>query len=371
MSEWHNYQIYYTDTDQLILDCIYPVLAKYDDQLETSFWERHYAGGPHVRVRLRGATEAVARVGDELITEARRYMFSYPSKPLNNYSSGVAQRLMEMEGEAAEPDDLVYRVNEIRERPYQRLSHHLASDDAVDLLEQFLHDCMPLAVAILTANQPKHDQMLRLYFLEALFVSGDLPRGSVSFKSHWEGFATSLATGELSTRVRRNYEEQRETIKKIMLDVKTHYDNHTLDSDPVLKYWYAILQNTGKSAETTLKAGKHLTFQMTSTDEVRLAWQSLTMQKADENPFLRTLYDDERFMACIQYEPRMLVPRVLTNLLYSLVAVVGLKAIDKMALCYYAHKAVEDHFGCDLIQILQETIKSVVDEHGHRLAQPS
>lgn len=50
--EWRNYQIYYTDVDRLIVECAAPLTDRLRPATRTAFWERHYAGGPHLRVRV-------------------------------------------------------------------------------------------------------------------------------------------------------------------------------------------------------------------------------------------------------------------------------------------------------------------------------
>jgi hypothetical protein len=117
-----------------------------------------------------------------------------------------------------------------------------------------------------------------------------------------------------------------------------------------------------------LDSGRHVTIQATNLEEARWSKQYMEERGLEQNPFLNTLWGDERFMASIQYEYSMLWPRVLTNLLYSLAAVVGLKLIDKMTLCYYAHRAAEDYFECDLTDILKETVKEIIDKNKHRFS---
>lgn len=369
MGEWRNYHIYYTDVDRLITECVYPLLSRRDDSLETCFFERHYAGGAHLRVRLRGEAGAVEDAGAELVREAERFIAAHPSEPVENYSPQFAAKLLELEDEPAEPDDLVYRVNEVRSRPYQRLQHRLASDEAASLLADFLHDCMPLAVDIIRAERPKQEQLLRLYFLEARSATGDVRHGCVSFKSHWEGLAMNFSSPALNERIKANYAQQRELIRGLLLEVMAHCDQDTLDSDPVLGPWHELLTRYERRAQAILAQGTHLTFQYSTVDNVRQAREYVEAHMWEESPFLRTLYQDERFMASIQHETDFLLPRVLTNLLYSLLALVGLGMIDKMALCFYAHRIVEDHYGCDLTEILRQTARRIVDKNKHRFAE--
>jgi hypothetical protein len=369
MGEWRNYHIYYTDLDRLILECVYPLLERHQEHLEKCFWERHYAGGPHVRVRLHGSADDVSKAASELVAEATSYMTRFPSAPQTNYSSQLAKKMVEMEDEPSEPEDLAYRVNEIHERPYQRLNHRLVSDEAARLLEDFLQDIMPIVAAILKAPLPKLEQMLRIYFVDALFGSKDLPHGCVSFKSHWEGLAMNYSNPRLNDRIESNYAQKRERIRELMLDVKEHFENKTLENDPILKGWVDIVTRYSERTRTVLETGQHITPQYETIENVRLAKQNLEEHMWQDSNFLRTLYGDERFLALVQYEPKFLVPRVMVNLLYRLLGMIGLNVIDKMALCYYAHRIVEDHFQCDLTDFLKENMEKIVNRHAHRLTQ--
>lgn len=61
-----------------------------------------------------------------------------------------------------------------------------------------------------------------------------------------------------------------------------------------------------------------------------------------------------------------MVPRVLTNLLYQFVATVGIGPIDRMALCYFAFRTAEEHFACDLGEILKANIAQTVAANSDR-----
>lgn len=368
MSYWRNYHIYYTNVDDLILECVYPLLQRKDPLLETCFWERHYAGGAHLRVRLRGSDEAINGVGAELVRQARQFITERPSVPSLNYSEDAARKLLEMEQEAPYPDDLTYRVDAIIERPYQRLDHKSISDEAAALLEDFLHDCMPLAVIVLSQPQLKVEQMLRLYFFQALFVNGSLPHGCVSYKSHWEGFALLSAPAQLSERIKANYSQQIKMIREVMLEVKENFEGQTLIQHPVLSGWNDLLLKFGEQAKLLLDSGKNINTRFIDTEHALRAMQGLGTQRIKHSRFLSAFYSDERFLVSLQYDRSILWPRILINLLYSFLSVVGLSVVERMSLCYYAHRAVEDYVQYDLTEILQDTINKVMSKQSHRFA---
>jgi hypothetical protein len=367
MTEWKNYQIYYGDLDRLITECVYPLLQPLAPKLEKCFFERHYAGGTHLRVRMNGDAALLEAAAAEFMEPVKRFLEAYPGEPSVKYSPELARQMLEMENEEHAPEDLVYRVNEICERPYQRLRHRLASDQAAFLLEDFLQDCMPLVDAILRAPSSKAEELLRLYFLQALFVGGEISRGSVSYKAHWEGFAAGFRSRTAVDRIRSDYDRDREQIRELMLGVKQTLERERHGTDPVLGKWHALLLVYRQRAKEALDRGDQITRQPEDVATVREAKQAVMANMREDSAFLRSLFDDERFMALFQFDHSLLWPRILTNLLYILVAAVGLNMIERMALCYFASRCVEDYCRCDLTVTLQETIRNVVAEHGHRV----
>ena len=77
MGEWRNYHIFYTDLNRLIVECVYPVLERSEQYLKNCFWERHYAGGPHLRVRLHGSADDVSKAASEFVAEANSSLLSF------------------------------------------------------------------------------------------------------------------------------------------------------------------------------------------------------------------------------------------------------------------------------------------------------
>jgi len=369
MMEWRNYHVHYADLDRLLVECVYPLLRTAEDELTTCFWERHYAGGPHLRVRFRGTPERLAGICEAFVAKVGDYLAAHPSVPLHSYSAERAAAMAAMENETLAPADLVYRCNEICARPYQRIHHNLASDDAAVLAEDFLHDSMPLAAEVLRSGRPKREQVLQLYFLQALALTGDVPRGCVSYKSHWEGFAATLATPAVIDRVHATYLRQAGQIRELMLEVVDRYRAGDVGGEPLLVGWLALVNQYQVRARTAIESGLHVTVQARTRKQARESRRRAEGKLRRDSAFLRVLWSDERFMALIQYDQRFLTPRIMTNLLYFFVSAVGLNALDKMSLCYYAHRAAEEHYECDLNQILERTIARVVEEHAHRLVE--
>ncbi len=368
MSEWRGYHIYYSQLDPLILGCVHPFLERAGARLERCFWERHYAGGPHLRIRLRGPTDEVQNLGKMLVHEANLYVAEHPSPDLSTYSEVHAAALMTKEGEEATPEALRYRNNTVEEHPYSR-RETFVSDAAEALAEDFRHDSMPLAAFVLRLSIPRSESLLRLFFLQALLVSrGDMPSGCVSCKSHWEGFAATFGAPQAIERIRESQRSNREAVLGVMKDVADKFERGMLDQDPLLVGWRDLLEKYRSRTRRELAEGKQITEQPRTIEEAREARARVLRNQHTGSAFVQTFWSDERFIASIQYEPAWLVPRVLMNLLYQFVATVGIGPIDRMALCYYVYRAAEEHYRCDLTEILKGNVARTVATHAERWA---
>jgi Lantibiotic biosynthesis dehydratase C-term len=365
MSEWRAWHLYYGDLNRLLLECVHPFLERHAGEVDTWFWQRHYAGGPHLRVRLKGAPWMLAAAGAGLVREAEAFMAANPSEDVA-YAPERAAKLMEMEGETPADGELAYRNNAVEEAPYRRDAHGLASEEALGMAEDFRRDSAGVVVDALRGPVPLREQLLRLYFAQFLAVGGSLPAGAVASKSHWEGFAATFASAEAVERIRATYERERETIHRSLLHVASWWNGEA--DDALLTRWAALLAAYDARAGAVIRGGTHLTKQITTLDELEHAREVAGRSIQRDSDFLSALYGDRHFLAAIQFEPAFLVPRVLVNLLYMLVAAAGVSPVEKMALCHFASRAVEEHFGCDLTELLRENMRRVSGAHAQRLA---
>lgn len=364
MSCWRKYHVYYSDVDRLIVECVFPCLQRLEGRLETSFWERHYVGGPNLRVLVRGSASSVADAGRDLVRTVEAFLAHYPSENVP-YSETRAAALVQLEGSTVDNGELTYRNNVVEEHPPESDQHRYASDAAADLVARFRHDMTPLAAQLIGSRRPKREELLRLFFLQPLVVcQGNLPAGCVSYRSHWEGFSVTTAP-DVIARIRDTYSRNRERIIDLMLAVVARHEQGP-DHDPLLSSWSALLSRYAREAREILADGTPLTKQPSTPDDVRRLRGSQPDALRQRSPFARVLGSDDRFLPSTQYEPAFLVPRVLTNLLYILVASVGLNPVERMALCYFTYSAAEEHYRRDLTETLQQTVSQIVEKHASR-----
>jgi hypothetical protein len=362
MTEWRNLHLHYTELDRILLDVVAPFLESVAGRLERRYWERGHAGGPHLRVCLRAPRRELDEIVPHLRRRAEDYFRERPAAPLAVYSEDRAASMVLQDGDHLEGVDLTYRNNQVVEPPYPSRRHPYVSTEAETLAQDFRHDSHPLAIEVLRGAIPKREQMLRLFLVHAAHLTrGDIVRGSVSFKSHWEGFAATFGHEEVLERIGHTYEANRTSIRRLLQEVLSV----ETDGEPLRGAWESLMDSYRVRANGILRAGGQITPQPSTLEEARRVREDALGAMRRGSAFVERLWADEHFIASIQYEPRFLVPRVLTNLLYVLHASIGLSVLDKMALCHFAFRSVEEHYDCNLDDVLVENIARISSAHRH------
>lgn len=365
---WKSFHIYYSDIDRLILECVHPFLENCGAVLGKHFWERHYAGGPHLRVCLHGMKSYVEEVGGQLQDHVNQFLSGHPSPNSERYSESRAAALLELEGLSPHKEDLAYRNNVILERIYPMHPEVYASPEVAELAESFRHDSNPLVVKLMTSSRSRHEEVLRLYFGLALYVGrGSYPAGSISFKSHWEGFSVTIQAEEAISRIQKSYQDRSGQVVAIMSRVKEQYLQDRFAQDSVLWGWFDLLRKYSQATRKMFEAGRLFSQNPGTVAEAGVIRDRFLKRIQRESSFVRKLWADHRFLFLMQYDLAFQVSRTLVNLLYSLAAAAGLTPIDKMALCYFAYRTVEESHGCNLDNLLECNIGKVLRDHEHRL----
>lgn len=371
---WLAYHVFHTDVERVIGEVIAPwrVAAV---AVERRYWERHYAGGRHVRVRLRGQPASLAEAGLALERAVAAFLAASPGAIDPGYSPARAAQLLARERGQVDATDLTYRTNVCERHAYAGPETTYPSPEARELAITFRHDVMPVAEAVLAAPVPRLELALALYAVQAQVACGDdLREGFVSAKSHWEGFAAAFPAEVAVERVRETYARHRDGARRVIESVECWTRDGAaevvapLGGAALLGAWRALLTTYATRVTALLAEGVRLTDQPSTPAHAREVRAQVHRRMSRDSAFIQTLWADERFMASVQFEPAFLVPRMLVNLFYMLLPLVGLNPIDKMAVCYFAHRTIEERDGCDLNDILRRNIAAVSAAHAHRWA---
>jgi hypothetical protein len=357
MKTWRNWHIYYSDPNRLLRDCLRDLVADRGG-LKKLFWVRHYAGGAHIRVRAHGSVGAVEQFSEYFVPAVESFLLKMPSLVDRDYSSTRAGALLSIEEGSLEGVDLGYRVNEIIPSPYDRENHGLPSASSLDLLEDFYERCGSLAIETLSSERGVLVEALRFYYLMLIHATGSVERGAVSAKSHWSGFAAFRLNPALVAAVQESYSEQRQLVQGVLREVIAFGENPGAPGDDLLNEWNTILGHYRSKARELLAGGQELCFHLTSLQAKRQREQ-IREETFQTYPFLGELWRDPSFLSAMRSDIHLALPRVLTNLYYAMIGPqLGLRAIDKIALCYFVFTSVEEHFHCNLTDTLSANVAS-------------
>jgi hypothetical protein len=307
-------------------------------------------------LRFTASPECTLQLDKALMRHIETFLQARPSIPVRTYSADKCREMLVLDGEDRSSDDYRYRVNEICRVPYQRFTNGVPSYATVAIIEDFLQDVRSLTVWTILQPDAVRLNVLRLYFWTALFLCEDLPRGSVSYKSHWSGFAASCRNRALIDRIRLSYVDRTQQLAKIMCEVRMCHGKTTSAPSYLLAQWQSLLEKYSQRVNAEISNGMELTPRMKSVADVRKGREWVARNVIEECDFLNLLYDSDDNLVLLGQNHGATVARVLTNLLYIFVPLVGLNYLDKMCLCHYAYRTVEDYFHCDLTDIANDTL---------------
>lgn len=345
--------------DQILRDLVCPFLESSTEGVRRAFFERHYAGGPHVRVRFLGDQRAVDRAADEFRNKVDLFLGSYPSSPLENYSAERAREMMEAEGQLPAAGELEYRVNCAIEAPYRRREPGVDPTPLTRLLETFLHDCTPIVNRILHSPSPKIESALRIFFAQAdLAGQGYMCSGAVAFRAHWEGFAGLMQNRKLIDRIRRNYVDQKQTIGRLLAETIAFRSGSAAEADGIVSGWSTLIRSHEEYVAAALNERDNLGFTPVNADRLEEDLNGLKGRLMEPSIFLDALLGNGQLFTAFSRQPALLRVRILTNFLYCLVANLGLTLLERMSLCYFSYVAIEEHFQCDLTEGLKGIIRN-------------
>jgi hypothetical protein len=366
-SEWRCLHAYTTAIDPLLIEVVDPFFATHGDSLERGFWERHAAGGPHVRIRMRAGRVRLDVMVQELRARLEGWLARNPAPPLTDYSPARARRLLEMEGVDPTSEDLEHRHGVVTEGTYPEAGRAFASAGARQLAEDFKCARGPLAIAILRAPEPRDELMLRLYCGLALFAGqGRYPAGSVSFKSHWEHFSLTLPAQAID-RFTSGYEQHRPRLLTLLEGTqRAWHSSARADEAPLLDRWWRLLAAMDEQAATVLRGGEPIATPpepLLDTPGQRVGVDA----EHRRSEFVETLWAHEGVATAMHHDLPFQRRRALVNLLYELVAALGFTPLDKQTFCHHVFRAVEDRERCDLTALMRHNIARVMQRSTARI----
>jgi hypothetical protein len=241
-------------------------------------------------------------------------------------------------------------VNTVETVVYSGASRGLASVEAEELVEDFLCDARPLAMQLIGAED-KLALALQLYWLEALHIDSRPTHGAISFKSHWETFATFFEHQPFVDLVERHFQQKMALLTEMLEQTIAWNNTINVPTSPPLMMWKKLMETYDGRVEAGLRLGHIYTRQMDTAEEVNRGLESNRARSLRPSRFMEALYGDPAFLTSFGSEARLIVPRILVNLLYNLVSLANITMLERQSLCYFAHRTIEESYHVDLTDL--------------------
>lgn len=360
---WRALHAFTPAIEPMLHEVVGPYLEQHQDRLHHGFWERHYAGGPHLRIRLKAPSADCEALANELADRLRSWLETRDDRPMSDYRADRAAELLRREGIDPASEDLTFRHGVVVAGEYAEGNRGFASIGARELAEDFRRDRGPLAIDIMRTSDSRVELMFKLYLAQALFVgNGSYAAGSVSYKSHWEGFFVTFESERILERIATSYTHRHAKLVRIAEDLLSQWRAGAFEA-PIVERWHQLLKRLFPKVTDLLQSGQSLTPHASSDADVISMRDELFSKARRQSSFVNALWGEPKFLATVHLDVLFQRPRAFVNLLYELVATLGLTPIEKMTLCHHAFRAAEDVSGCNLDDVLRLNMAALVARH--------
>jgi len=353
--EMNSFHIYYADLDRLLIYGLEPLIKTLKHGHKVSliqryFWERHYAGGAHLRLHLGVAFDKLQRVHTIIEEQMDTFFQQHPSEDDTGYNPKVVAELLEMEQEDPEEHDLTYRNHQVVRQPYRRSSDKFTGDAPIKLMEAFYEDAHDLLMQILRHPQGKELQMLKIFFLNAWLDNCTWANAGISYRSHWEGFKMQMQMRDANSFV-ESIESKQEQLEEHLLDImdSCRYERRT--QDPIMAAYEQLSRKYRKTAREMLERGEQLFHNFDPSHNHKYLEE--VAEKHQLSDFVKELHYSDYLMKATQ-QLGFNVVRASTNLMYLLIPALGLAPYHKFKLGYFTFRTIEQHSGEDTHDMLRD-----------------
>ncbi|MFE2377012.1 thiopeptide maturation pyridine synthase [Streptomyces sp. NPDC059398] len=372
--QWRAAHIAYfgDDTDQLILDAVRPVIERCAGHAESAYVLRHWRRGPHLRLVVR-ATPAVfaglvVPAVSELVGGALRTRPS-TAAPLDEAALLPLHRRLAAAEREPGPLTPFYPDNSITWEEHDRRVDVLGCPvgaDELALFYQRTNDLLFEHLESVAAGLPRETLALRLMLATAHTLcrhpqDPSVRRGFVSFRSHAEGYLSTVGPGV------RDAFEQRYAANSALLTAQVRAVVAAFDA-PVTE---PGAPDTGAAAEPGLSAALHRW--VGAIDPLGSRWTGLYEAgeipeaeiPADEenglgelltaSPLHRAISGSPTYKEMMYRDPRFLRYRLMLNYTYLHLSRLGLPGLTRYLLCHLAANAVEEVYGVSALELVLAT----------------
>lgn len=358
---WQSVHLYYyaENKDDLLLDCIRPLFQQASHIAPRAFFTRHWLRGPHIRLRFACSDEQFQRELKPLLeTTIRAYLQQHPSQTHLDEDRLRDQHLLLASQEKEDgPLFPFYPDNTIQYIPYDPRINVLGSPLMSSILDDFYVGSTPLAFSMLEAlrqGQKLQSLCFDLMVTTAQTFGTHLVRGSISYRSHAEGFLLACTQpDEMRVSFEQKYVTQAPVLTR-RLSLLLNALQQSADLFPFTLAWRNLLEAYRKRTEPLIQGGTlnmMLPFERNGLPEVgeifrrNLAHSAFHSALESDQERKRTLYQDSWFQTY----------RLILNLLYLHLSRLGLRPVERFLLCHLTANAVEQQFNLNITEMLQQS----------------
>lgn len=357
---WQSAHLYYyaENKDDLILDYVRPLFQQVSHLAPRAFFVRHWLRGPHIRLRFACSDEQFQReLRPILASSAGEYLQQHPSRAyLNADQMGEQYLLLAKQEKESGPIFPLYPDNTMQYIPYDSRLHVLGSPLLASIIEDFYVESTPPVFAMLDAlrqGQSLQSLCFDLLVTTAHTFGTHITRGSISYRSHAEGFLLSCSQPEeMRARFERKYTTQASVLTR-RLSKLLEALQQSADLFPFTLAWRDFLRAYWQRIEPLIVSGElnMMPFARDGMPEMSQAFQQnlaysafhSALESNQENK--QALYQDSWFQAY----------RLMLNLLYLHVSRLGLRPVDRFLLCHLVANTVEQAFDINITAMLQQS----------------
>lgn len=367
MQHWFSAHLYYYDEqkDQLILDCVQPLFRAVQEQCTALFFVRHWAQGPHLRLRFLCSPEQFADYIQPFIEkEVRSYLTDYPSMTVLNEAQlrPIYENLARQEMERG-PILPLLPNNSLHFLPYDRRLHILKSPLLAELLENFYCQTNDLTFEMLRYVRQGHS--LLTLSLDLLFTTAhilkDIPitDGYLSYRSHADAFIISNPRPEaVRTLFEQKYRAQASALTRrlsLLLEALEQKEAHF----PFTLPWGRLLQHFWEIATPLFQSGQIDGMSPMEGDDPP-AFTGQAREHLDQSAFHQKLDSHPEYKKALYANTRFQGYRLMLNMLYLHLSRLGVRPVERFLLCHLAANTVEQVFHIDASTRFADDIRQFI-----------
>lgn len=360
---WTSCCIYYYEKnkDDLFLDCLRPLADELrQGPVRCLYLERHWRGGPHVRLHLEaGSEEDLGSARRIVLARVEAFLQANPSRRvLSDLEVRKRhERLAQFEMEEG-PYQPLRPDNSIAFTEYRPNMALLRSRAGVRFQQDFGRCALPLVFQIMEASRgdaSKRNLIAMRLLLAYAQRLGGLERGFLYCRSYFEKFLATAAPDPDSMRrkCRALYESRRSLLLRVVQASASPPASCTAEGS-VVANWEKLCSRFAEKARGLLQSGRQLAW--SPDDAQRLIEESgwADAFQYNETEYMRRLYANRGLRSRFN-DADYRTHTTLVNLLYKLLHTVGITAAEKIFLVYFVAKAVEETYGVSGLDLISRS----------------